>query len=404
MEYASQLILIGAFLILLCVMAAQIATRLGAPVLLTFLCVGIFLGEDGPGGIIFDDKDTAFLICSIALATILFDGGLRTSIGTFKQSFKSALSLSTFGVLITAIATGSFAAWLMDLDIISGMLIGSIVSSTDAAAVFMLLHQRGIRLKEHVKTTLEVESGINDPMAIFLTVTCVSLLSNGVDWNWLSVIGMFIKQMGIGMIIGCVGGVALVQLLHHSCLEISLYPIVALVGGLVIFGGSNMVGGSGFLAVYIAGVAFANTGHKKLVYIRQFNDAMAWIAQLGMLLTLGLVVTPTKMLEHIVPAVIIAVFLIAVARPIAVWCSMPTDRFDWKEKAFISWVGLRGAIPIYLALIPSLSGIENGSYYFHVAFTIVVASLLLQGWTINPLARKLGIAENSEKNKTNTMT
>lgn len=381
-------------LMLLCVMAGQIATRLGAPVLLMFLGVGIFFGEDGPGGIMFDDKHTAYLVCSLALATILFDGGLRTPVSSFKQAFKPALSLSTFGVLITAAITGGFATWLMELTPIHGLLIGSIVASTDAAAVFLLLHQKGIRLKQRVNATLEVESGINDPMAIFLTTTCVSLLSVGANVHWFSIIGMFVQQMGLGLVIGYAGGTGLVHMLRHSSLETSLYPVVVLAGGLLIFGGSNMVGGSGFLAVYIAGITFANSGHQKLVFIRQFNDAMAWIAQVVMLLTLGLLVTPTKLVEYIVPAVLIAIVLIAVARPIAVWCSLPTGNFNWKEKTFISWVGLRGGIPIYLALVPALSGIENGQYYFNVAFIIVVASLLLQGWTINPLARRLGITED----------
>jgi cell volume regulation protein A len=392
-DYTSQLILVGSVLMLLCVMAGQIATRLGAPVLLMFLGVGIFFGEDGPGGIVFDDKNTAYMVCSLALAVILFDGGLRTSVSSFKQAFKPALSLATVGVFITAVITGGFAVWLMDMSLVHGMLIGSIVASTDAAAVFLLLHQKGIKLKGRISATLEVESGINDPMAIFLTVTCITLLSAGADTGWMSIVGMFIKQMGLGAVIGYAGGVGLVQLLRRSRLETSLYPVVVLAGGLVIFGGSNLAGGSGFLAVYIAGITFANSGHRKLIFIRQFNDAMAWIAQVGMLLTLGLLVTPTKLVEYIVPAVLIAVFLIAVARPVAVWCSLPGAGFNWREKMFISWVGLRGGIPIYLALIPALMGVEGGQYYFNTAFIIVLSSLIVQGWTINPLARKLEINE-----------
>lgn len=397
MEHASELILIGAFLVLLCVMAGQVATRLGAPVLLMFLGVGIFFGENGPGGIVFNDKHTAYMVCSLALAVILFDGGLRTPMGTFRQALKPALSLSTVGVLITAVLTGGFASWLMELQPIHGLLIGSLVASTDAAAVFLLLHQKGIRLRPRVNATLEVESGINDPMAIFLTTTCVSLLGAGAEAGGLMILGVFVKQMGLGLLIGYAGGAGLVQLIRHSRLETSLYPVVVLAGGLLIFGGANVTGGSGFLAVYIAGITFANSGYRKLIFIRQFNDAMAWIAQVGMLLTLGLLVTPARLLEYILPAVLVAMFLIFVARPLAVWCSLPTRRFSWREKTFISWVGLRGAIPIYLALVPALSGIENGQYYFNIAFIIVLASLILQGWTINPLARRLGIAEHAQE-------
>lgn len=393
MEHASQIIFIGAFLMLLSILAGQFSSRLGAPVLLAFLGVGIFFGEDGPGGIIFDDKNTAFLVCSIALAMILFDGGLRTQYKTFKQAFKPALSLSTIGVVITAALTGSFAVWLMDLKPLHGMLLGSIVASTDAAAVFLLLHQKDMKLKEHVSATLEAESGINDPMAIFLTMTCVSLLTASSGQNWLSIAGVFIQQMGLGLAIGYAGGVALVHLLRFIRLDAGLYPVVVLVGGLLIFGSTNMVGGSGFLAVYLAGITFANSGFQKMMLIKHFNDGMAWIAQLVMLLTLGLLVTPTKLVEYLFPAILIAVFLIVVARPVAVWCSLPVSRFNWREKTFISWVGLRGAIPIYLALVPALSGIENGQYYFNIAFIIVVASLILQGWTINTLARRLGLTE-----------
>ncbi len=395
MEHASELISIGAVLMLLSVLAGQFSTRLGAPVLLTFLGVGVFFGEDGPGGIVFNDKNTAFLICSIALAMILFDGGLRTHFTTFRQAFKPALSLSTLGVLMTAMLTGGFATWLMGLNPLQGMLLGSLVASTDAAAVFLLLHQKGIHLKTSVSSTLEVESGMNDPMAIFLTITCVSLLAadSGSSQGWLAVTGLFVRQMGLGLVIGYAGGIGLTSLLRFIRLETGLYPVVVLIGGLLIFGGTNMVGGSGFLAVYLAGITFANSGFQKIMLIKHFNDGMAWIAQLVMLLTLGLLVTPTKLVEHITSAIGIAIFLIVVARPIAVWFSLLASNFNRREKVFISWVGLRGAIPIYLALVPALSGIENGQYYFNIAFIIVLASLILQGWTINPLARILNINE-----------
>lgn len=397
MEHASQLILIGAFLMLLSVFAGQLSSRLGAPVLLTSLGVGIFFGEDGPGGIVFNDRDSAFLICSIALAIILFDGGIRTTSRTFSTAIRPALSLSTVGVLITAGITGSFASWLMDGNLLHGMLIGSIVASTDAAAVFLLLHQKDMTLKEHVRSTLEVESGINDPMAVFLTLCCTTLLVPGISTSWFSLLGLFAKAMGLGLVIGYAGGVGLTHLLRGIRLDVGLYPVVVLMGGLLIFGGTNMVGGSGFLAVYLAGIIFANRKTHKIMLIKQFNDGMAWIAQLVMLLTLGLLVTPTKLVEHLVPAVLIAVVLIVVARPIAVWCSLPTGRFTWKEKTFISCVGLRGAIPLYLALIPALSGVANGQQFFDVAFIIVLASLILQGWTINPIARRLGIVDPPAK-------
>ncbi|MES2984725.1 MAG: potassium/proton antiporter [Pseudomonadota bacterium] len=391
MDHGSQFIFLGAFLMMLSMLAGQLSSRLGAPVLLTFLAVGILFGENGPGGIVFNDKNSAFLICSIALAMILFDGGLRTHMSQFKIAVKPAFMLSTLGVLITASITAAFAIWLMGLNTLHGFLLGSIVASTDAAAVFLLLHQRGIHLKERVSATLEVESGINDPMAVFLTFTCVSLITASTAPTWVSIAGLFIQQMGLGLLLGYAGGMSLTALLRFVRFGAGLYPVVVLTGGLLIFGGTNMVGGSGFLAVYLAGVTFANSGYQKISLIKHFNDGMAWIAQLVMLLTLGLLVTPSKLVEYIIPAVLIAVVLIVVARPVAVGLSLIKSGFSWKEKSFISWVGLRGAIPIYLALIPALSGVENGQFYFNVAFIIVSASLLLQGWAINPLARWLRI-------------
>lgn len=395
-EHASQLIFIGSFLMFLSVLAGQISNRLGAPVLLTFLGVGIFFGENGPGGIVFNDQNLAMMICSIALAIILFDGGLRTPLGLFKRAFAPALSLSTLGVVITAVLVGGFAVWLMGTDLLHGFLIGSIVASTDAAAVFLLLHQKGLRLKEHVSATLEVESGINDPMAVFLTLSCVTLMRGGAEAGWLPLLGLFFQQMGLGLMLGYAGGMGLSYLFRYIKLEVGLYPVVVLIGGLLVFGGANLVGGSGFLAVYIAGVTFANSGFQRMMLIKHFNDGIAWVAQLVMLLTLGLLVTPVQLIEYSIPAVLIAVFLILVARPVAVHCCLPSSQYTGREKLFISWVGLRGAIPIYLALIPALSGVENGQYYFNIAFIIVLASLLLQGWTINPVAHRLKVAESDK--------
>jgi NhaP-type Na+/H+ and K+/H+ antiporter len=204
---------------------------------------------------------------------------------------------------------------------------------------------------------------------------------------------LFIHEMGLGIVVGYAGGIALSQLLKQVKLDAGLYPVVTLLGGLIIFSGAAVVGGSGFLAAYIGGMTFANNAFSKMMLIKHFNDGMAWIAQLVMLLTLGLLVTPSNMVEYIVPAVMIAVFLMMIARPLAVWVCLIGQKFTTQEKTFVSWVGLRGAIPIYLALIPALSGIENGHYYFNVAFIIVISSLLLQGWTINLLATKLGLSK-----------
>ncbi|MCH2546973.1 MAG: potassium/proton antiporter [Alphaproteobacteria bacterium] len=391
MEFSNTLFFIGAIIVLSSVFVGQLSSRIGSPILLTYLCVGIFFGEDGPGGIQFDDIETAFTVCSLALAIILFDGGVRTPMRIFKASLANALLLSTLGVLATASITGAFAAWVLDVDLIYGLLLGAIVASTDAAAVFLLLQQRGIQLAHKVKYTLEVESGINDPMAVFLTITCVELLKNDISVGWAPFLFLFMKQMLIGLFAGIAGGHGMTYMLKRLKLDAGLYPIVTLAFGLLIYGGANLMGGSGFLAVYLAGLTFAASGYARMTIIKQFSDGLAWMAQLIMMLVLGLLVTPSQLLQYLAPALWVSMALLFVARPAGVWVCMLGSGFKWQEKTFISWVGLRGAVPIYLALIPAMAGIPSAHYYFNTAFIIVFISLLLQGWTVNPLAKKLGL-------------
>lgn len=386
-----QLIFVGAFLMIISIVAGQLSAQVGAPLLLTFLSVGIFFGEDGPGGIVFNDKHTAYMVCSLALAIILFDGGLRTRLATFRQVVRPALLLASVGVAVTACIVAACAVLFFGVDPLQGMLFGAVVASTDAAAVFLLLHQRGVRLQPRVNAILEVESGINDPMAILLTIACVELMLGNVQGDFLYMLGMFGKQMGLGMIAGYAGGMGISHMLRRLKLDPGLYPVMAMAGGLFVFGGTNMLGGSGFLAVYLAGLTFANSGFSKTMLIKQFNDGMAWIAQIVMLLVLGLLVTPSNLVHYLNLSLWLALALIVLARPVAVWLCLAFSGCTWQEKTFISWVGLRGAIPIYLALIPALAGVENGHYYFNIAFIIVLTSLVLQGWSINPLARWLGL-------------
>lgn len=396
MEFSDTLFFISAVVVLSSVLAGQLSSRIGSPILLTYLCVGIFFGEDGPGGIQFDDIETAFTACSLALAIILFDGGIRTPMRIFRASFSNALLLSTLGVFVTASITGGFAAWLLDVDLIYGMLLGAIVASTDAAAVFLLLQQRGIKLRHRVKYILEVESGINDPMAIFLTITFVELLSSDINAGFLPFAGLFLKQMGIGLAAGYAGGHGITYLMKRLKLDAGLYPIVTLSFGLLIYGGTNLLGGSGFLAVYLAGLTFSASGYARLTLIKQFSDGLAWMAQLIMMLILGLLVTPSNLLDYLVPALWVSMALLFVARPAGVWLCLIGSSFNWREKTFVSWVGLRGAVPIYLALLPALAGIPSAHYYFNTAFIIVLISLILQGWTVNPLAKKLKLVDDSD--------
>ncbi|MCR9883490.1 potassium/proton antiporter [Vibrio alginolyticus] len=385
-----QYIFGAAVLALLCVVASVLTRRIGAPILLVFLILGMLAGEDGPGGIRFDDFSLAFLFGNVALAIIIFDGGLGTRKDTFRVSLKPALSLATFGVIATAAITGYAAHVILDLPWQEGLLIGAIVGSTDAAAVFGLLRNAGLELKERTGATLEIESGSNDPMAIFLTITLVQILQLSGDGNqgWTIVSELF-RQMGLGLAIGFAGGYLLAQMLRRLSLPSSLYPLLALAGGISLFGLTTLWDGSGFLAIFIAGVMIGNTSLPYSNDIHRFHDGIAWLSQIGMFLMLGLLITPSNLIPIIIPAVAIAFVLIFIARPLAVVVSLLPFHFPWREQMFIGWCGLRGAVPIILALFPSLAGLEHTQTYFELVFFVVLISLVLQGWTIAPMARWL---------------
>lgn len=398
MEFTNQFIFFSGLLLSLSILAGVFSNRTGAPLLLAFLGVGILFGEDGPGGIVFNDMSLSYSVCSFALAIILFDGGLHTPLQNFRQAFRPALLLSTLGVLVTTGLTALGTWYFLHIDWLQALLLGAIVGSTDAAAVFLLLRQRGMKLDSAMSNTLEVESGINDPMAIFLTLTFVELLISQTINSSVFGIGIdFIKQMGLGAALGYAGGRLLNWCFDEIELDSGLYPIFALAGGLLVFGTTNLLGGSGFLAVYLAGLLLGDHKYKEGAVVQQFMDGLAWLAQLSMLLVLGLLVTPTTLVEDVPMALLIAGTLIFIARPLAVFLCLSFEKFSWKEKLFISWVGLRGAIPIYLAIIPVMLGLEG--HYFNIAFIIVLCSLLLQGWTIRPVAKWLKVEKREEKVK-----
>lgn len=395
MDFTNQLIFFSGLLLCLSILAGLVSKRTGAPLILAFLGVGILFGQDGPGGIAFNDMELGYSICSFALAIILFDGGIHTPLRHFRVAARPAFLLATLGVLLTAAVTGVGMWYFLNVDILQALLFGSIVASTDAAAVFLLLRQRGVQLEPTMSSTLEVESGINDPMAIFLTLTFVELILGQNSGNtWLHISGEFIRQMGIGAAFGFAGGKLIAWFFDRADLDSGLYPIFALAGGLLIFGATNMLGGSGFLAAYVAGLILGNHEYKTKKLVQQFMDGMAWLSQLGMLLVLGLLVTPSELINDIPIAIVIAGILIFVARPIAVFICLAFERFTGKEKLFISWVGLRGAIPIYLAIIPVMMGLEG--HYFNIAFIVVLCSLFLQGWTIRSVGRMLGVKRKLE--------
>jgi cell volume regulation protein A len=391
MAFANQFILAVGLLLLLSVLASRVTHRIGAPLLLVFLIIGMLVGEDGPGGIQFDNFLSAHLLASLALAVILFDGGLRTRYSSFRTGLQPAAVLATVGVVITAAITGFAAAWIFATDPLHGLLIGAIVGSTDAAAVFYLLRAHGLHLNERVSSTLEIESGANDPMAVFLTLTLIEYIADGRQGLAPALLGDFAWQMGIGGLIGAGGGLLLSRLINRLSLGDSLYPLLALAGGIAIYGLAAVLEGSGFLAAYLGGLLVGNSSRKSIHTIRQFHDGMAWLSQISLFLMLGLLVTPTALLPVLPGGLLTALVLVFVARPVAVMLCLWPFRFSLREKLFISWVGLRGAVPIVLGLYPLLSGLDYAATDFRIAFCVVLVSLVLQGWTVAPVARWLGI-------------
>ncbi|MCC7045726.1 MAG: potassium/proton antiporter [Alphaproteobacteria bacterium] len=391
MEFEFTWLVVAALLILASVLAHLVSRRFGAPILLVFLLLGMLAGEDGPGGIPFNDAHIAFLVGSMALAVILFDGGLRTPVAAIRVAWAPALVLATLGVVATAGVVALFLSYAFAMDWRRAMLIGSIVASTDAAAVFGLLGQHGIGLRDRLRATLEVESGANDPMGVFLTIVFVEMLRRNVDTLGWSVLAQFGEQMGIGMAAGIGGGFVLVWLMNRLEMTGGLYPILAFAMAMLVFAGTQSVGGSGFLAVYAAGIVFGNRRVRALQLVGRFFDGLTWLGQIGLFLMLGLLITPSQRPAQ-APAFLVAGVLILLARPLAVILSLAPFGFALREQLFVAWVGLRGAVPIFLALIPLVAGLDAGGTMLKAAFVVVLVSLAVQGWTIPFVARLLRVA------------
>lgn len=385
-------IFVAAGITMIAVFTSVLAFRFGAPLLLVFLGLGLLFGEDGLG-IRFDDASFAYLAGSIALAVILFDSGFSTRLTAFRTAAVPAATLATVGVALTAGLVGLAAHYALGFPLLEAFLIGAIISSTDAAAVFFLLRVGGITIRERVRSTLEVESGANDPMAIFLTIALVELIRTGDAGSSLATdfLIMFARQMGLGLLLGLIGGYVIVRVLNTVRLEPGLYPVLVLAGSLVIFGAVGMLDGSGFLAVYVAGLYAGNQRISGKAALQRFQEGVTWLAQITMFLVLGLLATPSQFPSVALPAIGLALFLTLVGRPLAIWLCLLPFRFQPNETAFISWVGLRGAVSILLGILPLAARLDNGHVFFNTAFIIVLTSLLVQGWTIRPVARWLGL-------------
>ncbi|MDR2013437.1 MAG: potassium/proton antiporter [Rhodanobacter sp.] len=382
----------AAALVLAGIGSSLIARRFGAPLLLVFLVLGMLAGVDGPGGIHFRDYATTYLIGSAALAIILFDGGLRTRREAFRNTLAPTMLLATVGVVITAVLTGLAARVLLTLPMAEATLLGAVVASTDAAAVFFLLRAGGLQLRSRVGATLEIESSANDPVAVLLTTLLASYLATPSDLGPMKFITELALEFSVGALGGALGGLLIVVALRKLPLSGGLAALFLLAAVLLLFGAVGVLHGSAFLAVYMAGVIVGNRNVPGFANLLSVLDAGTWLCQIVMFLVLGLIATPHTLGDTLWPALGVAVFLMLVGRPLAVVACLAPFGYSKNEIGFIAWVGLRGAVGIFLASIPMLMQLRHANLIFNVAFIVVLVSLLVQGWTLGRAAKWLDVA------------
>jgi len=394
-----NILLIGSVLLFFSIAASKTSGKLGVPVLVLFLAIGMLGGSEGIGRIYFDNPKLAQFLGASSLAFILFSGGLETKWESVKPILPRGILLATIGIILTALLVGSFVCLFYDFTWYEGLLLGSIVSSTDAAAVFSILRSRNVGLKRLLRPTLELESGSNDPMAYILTISLTTLLTK-TDASVAQLAVSFVLQMIVGAVSGFLMGRAMVWVINHIKLEFEgLYAVLVLSMVTFTFSATDFVGGNGFLAVYLAAIVMGNTQfiHKKSLI--RFYDGVAWLMQILMFITLGLLVYPSRLLPVAVMGIAVSLFLIFVARPVAVFVSLAFFRVSFREKLFVSWVGLRGAVPIVFATYPLIAGVAKADMIFNVVFFIVFTSVLLQGTTLPLVAHwlKLSVPEKIRK-------
>ncbi len=389
MNASHEIILVAGVLCLVATFAGLLSAGLGTPLLLVFIAVGMLAGEDGPGGIPFDDFKAAYLVGSLALAAILFEGGLNTKRDMVRQALWPSVALATVGVAISAGVVGGAVRLLFEVSWPEALLLGAVTAPTDAAAVAVLLRLSRVAVPSRVVAALEVESGLNDPMSVFLTVGLVTVLTTADGLDARHAAWLFVEEMGGGAAIGLSSGTALLWLFRRLNIERSVFPVLAVGGALAIFGAAQTLGASGFLAVYLAGAVVGNAEHPGTQPVTRFFGALGWLAQIALFLMLGLLVTPHELPPLIVPALIVSATLILLARPAGVLACLLPCRWTLRESAFVAWAGLRGAVPIFLTIIPLLQGVRSGRTLFNVVFVVVIASVAVQGWTAAWVARLL---------------
>lgn len=386
-----NILLIGSILLLISIIVGKTSYKFGVPTLLLFLGIGMLAGSDGIGGINFNNPKAAQFIGIVSLNFILFSGGLDTNWNSIKPILKEGIVLSTLGVLLTALSIGTFVYYLTDFTIYESMLLGSIVSSTDAAAVFSILRSKSLALKTNLRPTLELESGSNDPMAYVLTIAFLTLVVNQ-DQNLVSIIPLFLQQMIVGGIAGILFGKLSKLIINRIKLGFEgLYPVLVISLMFITFSATDFLGGNGFLSIYICAVYLGNQDliHKKTIL--KMYDGLAWLMQIVLFLTLGLLVFPSQIIPYFGVGMMISVFLILVARPLSVFISLMFFKMKLRRRFYISWVGLRGAVPIVFATYPLLAGIEKADMIFNIVFFISVTSILIQGTTLSVVAKWLHV-------------
>lgn len=393
-----ELYFIGIGIVLfISIYASRITSKFGVPLLLIFLILGMLMGSDGILGIEFDNPQIAQTIGIIALLFILYDGGLSTHYENIKPVIFEGAMLATLGVFITALIMAICAYLIFDFTFLESLLLGAIISSTDAAAVFAILRAKNLSLKNHVGDVLELESGSNDPMAIFLTLAVLNLItiSHWNDFSYFILIGKFILQFVLGIALGVLFGFLFPKICHLSKIKYAnLYALLSVSWLLLIYGFTASIGGNGFLCIYIAGVLINKSAFPFKQNVLDFHDSLAWMMQIIVFLVLGLLVFPSKLVDIAIPASILTLFLIFAARPASVFLVLKKSRFSSKEKVFISWVGLRGAVPIVLATYPYLEGLSSSNKIFNIVFFMVFISVFAQGMTLPYFARKLKITKD----------
>lgn len=385
------ILIVVSVLLIVGIVASKTSSRFGVPALLLFMLIGMLAGSEGMGGIYFDDPRLAQYIGVVALVFILFSGGLETEWKAVRPVMREAFGLATLGVLVTALLLGLFVTWVLKFSLMEGLLLGAIVSSTDAAAVFSVLRSKKVSLQGTLRPLLELESGSNDPMAVFLTLGFIGIIV-GTHRSIVDMVPLFALQMGLGLVLGYGFGKATVYLVNRIKLEYDgLYPVLTIAAILFTYAVTATLSGSGFLAVYVAGLIIGNSNLVQKRYLIHFHSGLAWLMQITMFMSMGLLVFPSRIVPIALAGLCTAVFLMFVARPLSVFLTMVPTRFNFREKTFISWVGLRGSVPIILATFPLLAGIKQAENIFYLVFFIVLTSALLQGTTIPSVARLLKV-------------